>query len=288
LPFAPARARLATVSRLPFDRRDPAFIRAQQSRLAWFFERYHRLHVEGLARVPTGRALVVGNHNGGIMSPDMFGLMVAWWRERGADDAAYGLMHDMPFRIPLLGDAMARFGAVPAHPGHAHALLSRDAKVLVYPGGDLDAFRPYSKRHEIVFGERRGFVRVALRARAPIVPVVSVGAHEANYVVTDGRGIAKALGLKRLRMEVMPISIGLPWGIWLGTHFYLPIPVDIRIRVLDPIAWPELSPEAADDDAIVRRCRDEVVDHMQQALTAMSREGGFGPRFFSRVPGARA
>ncbi|MBI2395295.1 MAG: acyltransferase family protein [Deltaproteobacteria bacterium] len=269
-------ARVVPSTRHRFDRRDPSFIRTQVDRIGVFFDRYHRLEVDGLERVPSGRALVVGNHNGGLMSPDMFGLMVAWWRSFGADAPAYGLMHDMPFRLPLLGDYMARLGAVPAHPANAHALLERDAKVLVYPGGDLDAFRPWARRHEIVFGERRGFVRVALRARAPIVPVVSAGAHEGCLVLTDGRRLADALGLRRMRIEVLPICVGLPWGIWLGAQFYVPVPVTIRIRVLDPIAWPELPPEAADDDAIVRRCRDEVVARMQTALDELTREGGFG------------
>jgi 1-acyl-sn-glycerol-3-phosphate acyltransferase len=270
---------VTTDAELPFVKRDAEFIRAQLPLLRRVFQRFHRVDVQGFEHVPEGRALVVGNHNGGVMSPDMFALMYRWWEEFGTDTPAYGLMHDMMFRMPWAGTTMSRLGAVPASPGNAVALLERGAKVLVYPGGDIDAFRPWSRRSEIVFGERRGFVRVALRARAPIVPVVSAGAHEALFILTDGRKIAARLGLARIRMEVFPISIGLPWGIWLGTGPYLPLPVRIKIRVLPPLAWPDLSPEAADDPEVVRRCRDEVVGAMQQALRALYAEGGFGPRW---------
>ena len=261
------------------SRRDPEFIRANLDKLAFLVERYHETDVEGLEHVPEGAALAVGNHNGGLMSPDMFALMVAWWRHFGVDTPAYGLMHDLPFRIPVIGDALARCGAVNAHPANAAALLGRGVKVLVYPGGDIDAFRPASKRHEIVFGERRGFIRVALRARAPIVPIVSVGAHDAFHVLTDGREMVRRLGLKRFsRVEAFPIALCLPWGVTFGPALYWPLPVRMRIRVLPPIAWPSLPKEAADDDAIVGACREEVRSAMQTALTALAREGGHGRR----------
>jgi 1-acyl-sn-glycerol-3-phosphate acyltransferase len=254
-------------------RRDPETIRAYLPRLAFFFEHWHRVSIEGLERVPEGAALLVGNHNGGAMSPDMFALMVAWWRHHGVDSRAYGLMHDLPFRIPFAGDLMARFGAVPARPANAIELLRRGARVLVYPGGDFDAYRPWSKRGEIVFGPRTGFVRVALRTGAPIVPVVSSGAHDGFRVLTDGRAIVERLGLKRrARLEVFPIALCLPWGVTFGPAVYLPLPVDIRIRVLPALQWPELPAEAADDEGVVWRCREQVRETMQKALDDMERD----------------
>lgn len=262
----------------PGSRRDPAFIRAHLDKLGFFFDHYHRASVEGLEHVPEGRALVVGNHNGGTMSPDMFALMLAWWRRFGVEAPAFGLAHDLPFRLPIVGDLLPKIGAVHACPANAMALLRRDAKVLVYPGGDIDAYRPWSRRNFIEFGERVGFVKIALRTGAPIVPVVSAGAHDALRILTDGRALVRRLGLKRItRVEVFPIALCLPWGIAFGPGFYLPIPVRIRIRMLPPIAWPSLGPDDADNPAVVRRCRDEVRERMQTALDALVREGGHGP-----------
>lgn len=260
--------------------RDPAFIRAHLDKLAFFFDHYHCARVEGLEHIPNGRALLVGNHNGGVMSPDMFALILAFWRRFGAEEPAFGLAHDLPFRIPGLRTLIRKVGGVPASQANATELLRRDAKVLVYPGGDIDAYRPWSRRNEIEFGERVGFIKVALRTGAPIVPVVSAGAHEALRILTDGRGIARWMRLPQIaRVEVFPIALCLPWGIAFGPNFYLPIPVRIRIRVLPPIQWPSLGPDDAENDAVVRRCRDEVRERMQAALDELVREGGHGPRW---------
>lgn len=273
----------------PGARRDPAFIRAHLDKLGFFFEHYHRASVDGLEHVPEGGALVVGNHNGGMMCPDTFALLIAYWRHFGVDAPAFGLAHDMPLRLPFVGELMSKAGAVNASPANAMELLRRGAKVLVYPGGDVDVYRPWSRRNDIEFGDRVGFIKTALRTRAPIVPVVSAGAHDALRVLTDGRALVRRLGLKRLtRIEVFPISLCLPWGIAFGPGLYLPIPVRIRIRVLPKVAWPELGPDDADDPAVVRRCRDEVRERMQLALDALVREGGHGPRWGARGARRRA
>ncbi len=259
--------------------RDPAFIRAWHPRLARLFRRYHRCTVTGLERVPPGRALLVGNHNGGTSTPDTVALLLAYWARFGVDEPAYGLAHDLGFHVPLLGGLLRRIGAIPASQGMAFAALESDAKVLVYPGGDLDAYKPSSRRHTVVFGPRRGFVRLALRARAPIVPVVSLGAHEGFHVFTDGAAFARASGWKRrTRMEVIPVIAGLPWGLWVGPLPHLPPPLRMKVRALPPIAWPALDATAADDDAVVERCFEEVRATMQAELDAMVREGGYGLR----------
>lgn len=263
------------------DLRDPALIRAMLPTLELLLSRYHEVDLQGFERVPEGAALVVGNHNGGTLAPDMFALMAAWWRRFGADAPAYGLMHDLAYRVPVIGPTMARFGAVPGHPRTALTLLERGAKVLVYPGGDLDAFRPSSQRHRVIFGERLGFIKVALRSGAPVVPVVSAGAHDAFHVITDGTEIARRIGWKRLtRIEVFPVVIGLPFGLMAGPVFaYLPLPVRMKIRVLDPIRFEDTGPAAAADEVVVRRARDRVLSVMQTALDELMAEGDFGRRW---------
>ena len=67
----------------PLEMRDPAFIRDELPRLAFLVDHYHEVKTQGFDLLPAGRALIVGNHNGGVMSPDMFALMVAWWQHFG-------------------------------------------------------------------------------------------------------------------------------------------------------------------------------------------------------------
>ncbi len=261
----------------PLEWRDPAFIAGELPSLGALTDAWFAPVVEGLEHLPDGPALVVGSHNGGVMAPDMFVTMVAYWRRFGVERPAYGLAHDQVFRVPVAGRYLARLGAVPAHQRNARALLARGATVLVYPGGEIDAFRPHRERHLVKFGGRAGFVRTALAAGAPIVPVVSVGAHETVRVLTDGRALAQRLGLPRLaRIEVVPIMLCLPWGISVGPwEAHLPAPSKVRVRVLPPLD-PGLPASAADDEATVLALRERVRATMQSALDALVAEGGFG------------
>jgi 1-acyl-sn-glycerol-3-phosphate acyltransferase len=120
---------------------------------------------------------------------------------------------------------------------HARQALEADAAVLVYPGGDWEVHRSTLERNKVDFGGRSGFVRLALDAGVPIVPVVSVGGQETALFLTRGDRIARALGLDRaLRLKVLPISIALPWGLNVGdflSHF--PLPAKLTVEVLPPI-----------------------------------------------------
>ncbi len=262
----------------PFDERDPEFIAKEIGLIGPILDAWYAPDVSGLDNVPEGRALTVGTHNGGYMAPDMFCTMVAFWRQFGPERPSYGLVHDFVFKIPVAGKWIAKLGGVPASPHNAAALLERDAVVLVYPGGDRDAFKPYARRHVVDFAGRMGFIRTALRARAPIVPVVSVGAHEGIYILTDGHELAERLGLtKRFRMDVLPIMIALPFGLAVGAAApYVPVPTKVRVRALPPIHL-GLPPEAADDAEAVRAAHDRVRDAMQSGLDALVEEGGYGP-----------
>src|SRR5439155_18910220 len=102
LPFRFSDLAVGVPSR-PLERRDPEFIRGELPRLGWLYDHYNEIVVEGLSNLPPRRALIVGNHNGGLMAPDMFALMVAHWRAHGVEAPAYGLMHDLPFYAPLVG-----------------------------------------------------------------------------------------------------------------------------------------------------------------------------------------
>ena len=58
--------------------------------------------------------------------------------------------------------------------------------MVVFPGGDLDAFKSWTDRNQIVFGARSGFARLAIEHHVPIVPIVTAGAGESLLVLTDG------------------------------------------------------------------------------------------------------
>ena len=109
--------------------------------------------------------------------------------------------------VPL-GRVLQKLGAVRASQDNARRILESGASLLVYPGGDLEAYRHGRRRNEIVLGERSGFVRLAQRTAAPIVPVVAFGAHRSAYIFHEGEFIARMLRMKNwARLERFPIAL---------------------------------------------------------------------------------
>ncbi len=228
--------------------------------------RYLRLRAEGLEHVGRSPALYVGNHNGGLAGPDLCCTMGSLWDAIGSEAPLYALAHDFAMRqVPAFGAVIQRFGALRASPHNARRALAAGAQVLVYPGGDLDAYRHTRRRDEVVLGPRTGFVRVAQAAGVPIVPVVAHGAHRSAYIFTEGEAIARVLGLQRwARLSRFPVALALPWGLALGPWLpYLPLPFPIQLRFLPPIA----APAGADPVTIRERVQTEMqaaLDHLAQ------------------------
>ncbi len=257
--------------------RDPGFLRAARPILERYVS-YFRSEVRGFERVPDeGPFLVVGNHSGGQMPPDIPVLLTAWWRERGESEPIYALFHSFVMGLPWVGPAMARAGAIEAGPAEAEAILRKGAILIDYPGGDYEVFRSWAERNTIDFGGHKGFIRLALRTQVPVVPAVSVGAHETVVVLARGEQIAKRLGLDRLfRIKVMPLVLGPPFGLVPGGIPTWPLPAKITVELLEPIDWStRYGPEAADDEDIVDECYDELTGAMQDALDRLAAERRF-------------
>jgi 1-acyl-sn-glycerol-3-phosphate acyltransferase len=240
----------------------------------WMHDRYFHVTTDGWEHVPSqGKMLVVGSHNGGLGSPDMFMLMYDWFCRYGTDRLAYGLAHPSVWKhFGPMARLAAQSGAVIAHPKMAMAALQKDAAVLVYPGGAEDVFRPYTQRHQIHLAGRKGFIKIALRERAPIVPVVSLGAHEGLIVLTDLYPILERLHelgmpwLFGIDPIVFPVYLGLPWGIAFGPLPNLPLPTQIHIRICEPIEFDRSGRSAATDRDYVDACYDLVEQQMQAEL----------------------
>jgi 1-acyl-sn-glycerol-3-phosphate acyltransferase len=255
------------------DQRDLAVVDGVLDRLEGPLERWFRPVVKGLDRAPNGPSLVVANHNGGVLMPDVWMIACAWRRARGSSDIPYALGHDAAMSAPYLGPLLTKLGGLRATKQAGEALFAAGKKILVFPGGDLENMRPFRDRDRIVFDQRRGYVRFALRHGVPITPVVTSGAHSGMVVLDDGRRIAKALGFTKLRIHVCPTVLSIPWGITIGfPPPYLPLPIQTRIEVLAPVTFSRSGEAAAADDTYVEQCHDEIVRRMQAALERLSTE----------------
>jgi 1-acyl-sn-glycerol-3-phosphate acyltransferase len=232
-----------------------------------FNDKYLRLRVRGVEHLRDEPCVLVSNHNGGIAGPDLSCTLATLWDARGPHAPVYALAHDFAMRqFTPLGAVLQRFGALRASPDNARRVLDRGGQVLVYPGGDLDAYRTSERRDEIVFGARNGFVRVARAASAPILPIVVHGAHRSAWIVSDGEALARAIDLPSWgRLERFPIAFALPWGLALGPWMpYLPLPFPVTLELLPPMYV-----EDGESDA---EARERVRAAMQSSLDRMARE----------------
>jgi len=255
------------------EKRDPKFLQSLLPFLQLLYHLYFRVETDGWHHIPeTGKFLLVGSHNGGIVAPDLYMFLVDWLRRFGAYRPIYGLMQPEAFTSPETVASVARLGAVPATFKFATAALSRGAPILVYPGGVDDVYRPYSKRHQIELAGRKGFIKLALRENVPIIPLVSLGAHETLVVLTDCKDLMQWLRKQGIvdsstaMTRVFPIYLGLPWGLGMGIRPNLPLPSKIHTRVCSPIQFQRSGRKAARDRAYVDACYEQVRQHMQASL----------------------
>lgn len=144
--------------------------------------------MHGVERLPSGPALLVGNH--GPLAIDTSVLIHALYRDTGR--IARGLGDRMVFKNPITGYLARVVGGVEGSPDNAQALLSAEELVLVYPGGARETLREPDERYQLSWQGRLGFVRVALRAQVPIVPIACVGADDLLVQVVNREQVLKS------------------------------------------------------------------------------------------------
>ncbi len=252
--------------------RDPEFIRRYGIPLTLALRRYFRADVEGLEHIPReGPVVVVANHNGGPILPDAWVALSYYWTQFSMDRPAHALVHDTLMRVPYLRNFVIKLGALRACRANAERVLAAGGVLLIYPGGDLDCFRSFSQRNRVDFFGRTGFIEMAIRHDAPLVPFVNAGGHETAITLHSSRALARWTGLERwLRMKTVPISLGLPWGLWVGPWPFVPLPAKFDFRVGKPYHF---RPDAAleDDPEALGRAYLAIRNDMQDMLDDLAR-----------------
>jgi len=253
-----------------FEMRDPEYIRRTLPGMKAISDVYFRGEVRGLENIPDGPVLLVGNHSGGTLIADTFVFAAAFYGHFGPVRDFFQLAHDMVFQVPGVRAILSRWGTVPAAPENMGKALERGAALLVYPGGDVETYRPSWESATLDFDLRKGFARLALEHDVPIVPIVAIGGQETALFLGQGRGIARALQLDRLlRLKVFPPVLGPPFGVTiLDLPLRVPLPAKITVSVGQPIDLRDrLGAKATPGEAY-----DLVTSTMQRTLTRLGNE----------------
>jgi 1-acyl-sn-glycerol-3-phosphate acyltransferase len=236
----------------------------------WF-----RMEFDGWEHLPDPPVLLVGIHSGAPFVWDAWTVGVHWWRRFGQDRPLQGTAHDALMAIPLIGRYFRAMGVLPAAPDSISTALAEGRDVALWPGGEVDSLRPWSERDCANLAGRKGFVKMAIKAGVPIVPIATVGGADAMPVLIRGDGLSRALRLdKLLRLKVFPLAVSLPWGIAPAALPQFPLPAKIRTRLM-PAIEVDHDPARADDDAYVDRKYREVQESIQRGMDALARKRAF-------------
>jgi len=227
--------------------------------LAHAFEKYFRVQVSGAQHIPKqGRALLVCNR-GGALPVDGLLLKTAVAKHCQGDRELRWLIEDFNFHAPFVGSFLNRVGAVRACQENAQRLLAHEALVAVFPEGIKGVSKLYRKRYQLQRFGRGGYVKLALRMGAPMIPAAIVGPEDAYPILYRLGAAAKATGL-----PFLPVTPTFPW---LGPLGLLPLPSRSAIVFGPPIAGlADYGPEAADDTVLVNEINERVRNTVQSLV----------------------
>jgi 1-acyl-sn-glycerol-3-phosphate acyltransferase len=246
----------------------------QQQKFFWnlLVDYWFRMEIDGWENIGKPPALLIGIHSGAPFVWDAWTVGLQWWRRFGSERPLHGTAHDALMAIPGFGRYFRSMGVLPAAPDAIATALAEGHDVALWPGGEVDSLRPWSERDRANLAGRKGFVKMAIRAGVPIVPIATVGGADAMPVLIRGDRLSRALRLDRLlRLKVFPVAISLPWGIAPAALPQLPLPAKIRTRFM-PAVEIDNDPDRAEDDDYIDRKYHEVEDSIQSGMDALARK----------------
>ncbi len=200
---------------------------------------WHRQQIVVDTPIPDGPCLIVGNRGfGGFQDVNIWALYRAL-NEVGNTRPITSVVQPGHRTTDILGKMLENGGSRPATQEEARSAFTQGHHVLIFPGGDLDAAKPFRKRNKISFHGRKDFAKLATEAvdgGVPVVPVITAGAGEGQFVLTDGRKLAQLLKFdNRFRSEAAPISLSFPFGLgmgFIGLTPSIPLPTKLVTAIL--------------------------------------------------------
>ena len=224
----------------------------------FLYDRWWRVTATGTANIPAhGRALLAANH-AGILPWDATMISMAVLRDHPLPRHPRFLVLNWAFELPWVSVLIRKFGGVVASPYNAMRLLEQDQLVAVFPEGVKGTSKPFGDRYRLRRFGRGGFVEIALRTGAPIVPVAIVGSEEIYPKVGELPALARLIGA-----PFFPVT---PFFPALGPLGVVPLPSRWRIEFCEPIETAGYGPDAANDRTLVLDLSERVRETIQQKL----------------------
>ena len=178
------------------------------------YDKYFRVQANGVEKVPDeGPVLLIANHSGQLpLDGLMIGYAVATRPKKPRIPRA--MIERFFPTVPWLGNLLNEMGAVLGDPVNCAKMLANDEAVIVFPEGVRGSGKLYRDRYQLKrFGN--GFMHLAMKYNAPIVPVGVVGCEETIPAIANISPLAKALGVPYIPVSlpvVLPARVHLNFG----------------------------------------------------------------------------
>ena len=221
----------------------------------------------GLDNVPVdGPALYVGNHTiAGVLDAPLMWLHL--YEQRGIVLRSLG--DHFHFAVPLWRDALRRYGVVDGTRENCARLFEAGEHVLVFPGGGREVSKRKGEKYRLIWKNRLGFARMAIRHGVPIVPLAAVGAEEMLDIIVDANDILST-PIGRL-VQRLPLRTDMIFPVVRGVGpLPLPRPERLFFRFGAPIDTSRFGRDA-DEDAC-RVLRDEVRAAVEEGIRFLQGE----------------
>lgn len=213
----------------------PDFVAFGDALASPVYDRWFRVRsVDAHHIPPTGPAILAANHSG-TLPFDGAMLWIDVLRHTDPPRPARAVADYFVSSLPFIGTLFSRAGMVGGSRGNVRRLLESGELLLLFPEGTPGIGKRFSERYQLQEW-RQGHCEMAIRYRAPVVPVGIVGAEEQMPQVA--RIPLRGLGLP---VPYLPIP---------ATP--LPLPVRYHVYYGEPLHFErEFTPDDADDPEVV-------------------------------------
>ena len=200
-----------------------------------------------------GPVLLVGNHTGGNMAPEVVVLPLAFSTYFGVERPFYQLAHNLVLASPA-GPFLRRYGTMAASHKHATKALQAGRRGARLPGRRLGGPPALLAGRQDRLRRPQGLRPAGARRGRADRPGGHLGGQETALFLSRGTWLAKLTRVDKLfRLKVLPISIALPWGLNVGDMLgHIPLPAKITIEVLEPIDLREQFGDEPDPEEVGR------------------------------------
>jgi 1-acyl-sn-glycerol-3-phosphate acyltransferase len=185
-------------------------------------------------------------------------MKIACYNEHPKQRELRFLVDDFVFHFPFLGTLMNRIGGVRACPENAERLLRKGELISVFPEGLKGISKPYTERYRLQRFGRGGTIRLAMKTKAPIIPVAIVGAEEIHPLIYKSSVLARPLGL-----PFIPVTPTFPL---LGPIGAIPLPTKWTMVFGEPIPFDQYTERDTHDSILINQENEKLRELIQDMV----------------------